>query len=220
MQGKDSKGSNDCHLRRGEMLKILPLNIPMCYARSWTLSEHCVSTIPGETYYVLQPVRMHERARANHGEDFTEGGRFVCKMPGPACWCRAQWTASNAHCWNVTKHRKAWHGKGCRCQMCWDNLRRMCAGDNCRGRQLSYASVEAKNNAGQSAECRRRNTGTRWDPEPGRKDTQPDPEEDPEVRREPRKEEQFCYECLHYTYLGGNFCSNPSCKRKGWVRQR
>ena len=83
MQGKDSKGSNDCHLRRGEMLKILPLNIPMCYARSWTLSEHCVSTIPGETYYVLQPVRMHERARANHGEDFTEGGWFVMQDARP-----------------------------------------------------------------------------------------------------------------------------------------
>ena len=158
---------------------------------------------------------MRGGARAHCGPNFIEGARSVYKMPCPACWCRIHWTSPDAHCWNAVEHRKAWHGQGCRCRTCWDNARRMCAADRCRGRQVSEMSPETRDYVGECAACHRRNSGRRWDPEPRQGDTQPEPEEDPEVESETVKNEEFCYKCHHYTYLGRNFCSNPSCKRKG-----
>ena len=90
----------------------------------------------------------------------------VNKMPGPACRCRMQWRSSDAHCWNVVKHRKAWHGTGCRCQMCWANMTRMCPADRCHGRRVSWRSPEMRWYEGECAVCQRQNPGFRQDPRP------------------------------------------------------
>ncbi len=72
---------------------------------------------------------------------------------------------------------------------------------------------------GQCAVCQRQNPGFRQDPRPRQGDTQPEPEADPAEELEAARNEEFCYRCKQYTYLGRNSCSNPSCRRKGQSRR-
>ena len=93
----------------------------------------------------------------------------------------------------------------------------MCDSADCGGRLLSHASVEARNNVGSCEECRRRNASKRWSPHGPQ---EPDPEAGPESVCEPEEKGRFCYECRHFTYLSGNYCSNPTCERKGRSTRR
>ena len=144
--------------------------------------------------------------------DSSSSASFVRTMPSPACLCRVRWSAPGAHCWNVEKHRYAWHGKVCRCRLCWKMLVLMCGSADCRGRIIPCTSVEAMNNAGCCEECRVRNDNTR---RPHQSQREPDPETEPGPFHGTGDKRRFCHECQHFTYLGGNYCSNPTCDRKG-----
>ena len=132
------------------------------------------------------------------------GGACSGFLRGGVCRCRALWTAPSAHSQNAPKER--WdddpHGEGCRCVTCWAILVQLCdAGTfDCEGRRLAVAHAIG----GDAYRHAIRTNGPLPCAHKGRHG----------------RHARLCRSCGQATYVGRNFCENPSCSCKGGVRLR